>query len=64
MIGWKHGKVYKKNWQKNIKFNKGSFSQKHKKVIRFKFYLNFILKLLNLQLGLLQINYKISKNLK
>jgi hypothetical protein len=40
------------------------FHKKHKKVIRFKFYLNIILKLLSPQLGLLQINYKISKNLE
>jgi hypothetical protein len=39
-IGWKHGKVYNKSWQKNIKFNRGGFSQKCKKVTTPVFVIN------------------------
>jgi hypothetical protein len=48
VVGWKHGKVYKKIDEKISSLKRGSFSQKHKKVD-----LNFILKLLSFQLGLL-----------
>jgi hypothetical protein len=30
--GWKHGKAYQKNCQKNIKLKKGNFSRKNKKI--------------------------------
>jgi hypothetical protein len=32
MHGWKHGKVYEKNWWKISSLKRGSFSWKHKKV--------------------------------
>ncbi len=30
--GWKHGILYKKSWQKNIKLKKNNFSWKHKEI--------------------------------
>jgi hypothetical protein len=51
-IGWKHGKVYIKSCRKYTKLKKRQFFMKTQES-RFKFYLNFILKLVSLQLGLL-----------
>jgi hypothetical protein len=49
---WNHGKVYIKSCQKNNKLKKRQFFMQSQES-RFKFNLNFILKLLSLQLGLL-----------
>jgi len=57
MMGDSMVKYTKKVAKKISNFKKASFSRKHKKV-------NFILKLLSPQLGLLRINYNISKFLK
>jgi hypothetical protein len=46
------GKYTKKNWRKNIKLKNKYFFTKIQESI-FKIYLNFILKLLSPQLGLL-----------
>jgi hypothetical protein len=48
--GWKYGKVCKKSWQKYQVLKEAVFTKTLKN--KFKFYLNFILKLLNPQLGL------------